>query len=134
MATEIRNGPEASVSSLVAGIISDVQSLLKQQIAFLKQEIHSDFQKTKESALTMGAGLGVLLAGVMCTVPMLVHLIEWATAWPLWGCYALVGGALALVGGTVMYLGKKRFDSFNPLPDESAQLLKDNVQYLIKRH
>jgi len=30
----------------------------------------------------------------------------------------------------LFYAGKKRLDSFNPLPDQSVQALKENVQCL----
>src|SRR5262249_48637427 len=100
---------------------------------FFKQEIRSDFDKTKEAVFTLMIGLALLLAGIACFLPMGVHLLHEGSGWPLWACYALVGAVLALVGAFVTYFGKRRFASFNPLPDESARTLKENVQCLIGR-
>ncbi len=59
-------------------------------------------------------------------------LLWWLTELPLWGCFAIVGGCLVVVGACLAYLGKKKFDSFNPLPDETAEALKENVQWIAK--
>jgi ligand-binding sensor domain-containing protein len=62
---------------------------------------------------------------------MLVYLLSWATTIPLWVCFGLVGACLAILSASLVYAGKKKFDSFNPLPAESAQALKENVQCLV---
>jgi hypothetical protein len=68
---------------------------------------------------------------------MPVHLLHWATspegtdpaAIPLWGCYGIVGAAVLLIGGVLAFAGKKRFDSFNPLPDETVKAIQENLQW-----
>jgi hypothetical protein len=120
------------VTSLVTGIVSDVQELLGQQLALFKRELESDLSKTRDAALTLLVGLGIAGVGAGMLFLMLVHLLHWATDIPLWGCHGLVGGGLALVGGALFYAGKKKFDTFNPLPDESVHALKENVQCLMK--
>jgi len=69
---------------------------------------------------------------------MLVHLLHWLTApamadpanIPLWGCYGIVA-FLCLGGGAALILaGKKKFSSFNPLPDQTVETMKENVQWI----
>jgi hypothetical protein len=48
----------------------------------------------------------------------------------LWACYAIVGGLLTLGGGLLVLAGKKKFDSFNPLPDETAKNIKENLEWI----
>jgi hypothetical protein len=62
---------------------------------------------------------------------MLVYLLQGATAIPLWGCYGLVGLVSAVVGGILTYVGMTKLESFNPLREESANALKENVQCLM---
>ena len=128
---DLRTGPEPSVTSLVTGIIGDVTELMKQQMALFRHEVESDLTKTKEAALSLALGFGVGLAGAGLLILMVVHLLTWATGLPLWASYGIVGGCFAVAGGILLYLGKKKFQSFNPLPDESAQALKENVQCLM---
>jgi hypothetical protein len=127
------NGRESSMTGLVAGIIDDFQRLMEQQLRLLRREVQDDFGKTLE-ALTMLAVGGALaaVAGILVAFALAHGLNAAYPDLPLWGAYAIVGGGLALIGGALLYAGTKRFESFNPLPDESAQALKENVQCLMK--
>jgi hypothetical protein len=69
---------------------------------------------------------------------MLVYLLHWATSpgiqdlarVPLWGCYGLVGAGFLIAGGALLGAGLARFHSFTPLPEKSAEALKENVKWL----
>ena len=119
------------MTGLVTGIINDAQELIKQQLALARHEIKEDFRKTKEAALSLALGGTIALLGGLLLGFMLVYLLA-LTDLPLWACYGIVGGLLAVVGGVLVYMGKKELDSFNPLPEESAQALKENVQWITK--
>lgn len=130
MANQLQTAPEPSMTSLVSGIIDDVQELIKQQADLIRSEIKDDMQKTKVAVSSMAAGAGVALLGVILLSLMAVYLLHWAAPnLPLWACFGIVGGALAVAGGALIYAGKKKFDSFNPLPDQSFQALKENLQW-----
>jgi hypothetical protein len=62
---------------------------------------------------------------------MMAHLISWA--WPehvtLWGGYAIVGGALAALGIALVLWGKAKFSTFSPLPEQTMEGLKENIQW-----
>lgn len=130
---------DASMTSLVAGIVGDAQELLKQQLALFQAEIKDDLQKTKEAAISLAIGAGVAVVGGLLLCFMLVHLIDWAVpalggpALPLWVSFGLVGGAFTLVGGAFVYAGIRKFRSFNPLPDQSVDAMKENVQWIVNR-
>jgi hypothetical protein len=135
MANDLQTGSETSVTSLVTGILNDAQELIKQQLALFKREVQEDIRKTKEAASSLALGVGTSVAGGSLLCFMIVHLLHWA--WPdqlpLWGCFGIVGGVLTVTGCALAYAGKKKFESFNPLPDESAQAMKENVQWLTNR-
>jgi len=142
MATEVQNHSEQSMASLVGGIVGDVQDLIKQQLELTRTEIEADFRKTREAASFLAFGMGVFLFGCFAFCLMAAHLIHFlstpagfqdpATV-PLWGCYGIVAAVLLVVGGGMAFAGKKKFDSFNPLPDESAQVLKENIEWIANK-
>jgi uncharacterized membrane protein YqjE len=133
MANDLRTGMEPSLSGLVTGIVHDAQELIKQQLALFRHEIHSDVQKAKEGALSLALGMGVAFLGSLLMCLMLVHLLNWsAPALPLWSCYGIVGIVL-LGAATIFYLlGKKKIDETSPLPEQSVEALKENVQWIMK--
>jgi uncharacterized membrane protein YqjE len=133
MATDLRNGTETepSVTGLVKGIIDDVQTLTTQQFALLKQELEEDFAKSRDAALPMMIGLGVLLIGTLLLGITLGLLLNWAfPALPLWGAFAIVTVLMAGIGLALFVVGQKKFQAFNPLPDRTLDALKENVSSL----
>jgi uncharacterized membrane protein YqjE len=134
-------GTPGSMAPLVAGIIDDLQELIKQNLSLFKVEVREDFKKTKEAAASLGVGIGLAVVGALHLTLMLVFLLWWAfdsaarsaSGLPLWVCFAIVGGVFTGVGVALYFKGKKKLDSFNPLPDETADALKENVQWIKNR-
>lgn len=133
MANDLGTSCGPSFSGLVSGIVDDAQELIKQQLTLFRHEIQTDIRKTKEGALSLGLGLGVASLGTILLTFMLVHLLNWSVPQlPLWACFGIVGGVFIVGGGLLCYGGKKIFDSFSPLPNESVQALKENLQWITK--
>ena len=128
---EVHSPPEPGVTTLVTGIINDAQNLLKQEVKLVRTEIADDFRKTKEGAISLAFGAGSALVTVIFVCLTAVYLIEWAAHpnLPLWACYAIVAGVLVVVSAGLLVAGKKKFDSFNPLPGQSLEGLKENLQW-----
>jgi len=93
--------------------------------------VKEDFRKSKEAAVPLGiglwlAGLGRNLLGLK------LALVPAETGLPLWACFAVVGAVVFLGGAGLFYAGKQKFQSFNPLPDQSAEALKENLEWITK--
>jgi len=134
MASDVQTGSDSSLTGLVTGIIHDAQELFKQQLALLKHEVRDDMRKTRDAVMALAVGLAAAAVGALLLAFGLAYLLHWATDGQvhLWASFLIVGGTFAVVGGILCYMGKKRFDSFNPLPDETAGVLKENVQWIVK--
>lgn len=131
MATDTYAPPdESSVTSLVSGIVNDAQSLMQQQLALFREEIRTDLRKTKEAVTALAAGGTVAALAVGPFVFMLVALLHELALWPWWASALLVGVVFAIVGGALIAVGVQRFRSFNPLPDQSVEALKENLQWI----
>jgi hypothetical protein len=131
MAIDLQTTHEPSVTELVTGIIADTQTLFKQQIEMLTHEIKNDFSKTREAGFMLGLGAGVGLVGALLLAWMLVLLTSLALPdLPLWACYGGWGTVLFIIGAGLAYLGKLKLDSFNPLKDETARSVKENMAWI----
>jgi len=147
VATELQASPEsgtASGSTLVGtirGILDDFQQLLQQQFAMARAEVRADWVRTKTALWPLALGAGLFLVGAPLLCVMLVYLIHHMTSppgtdpanIPLWACYGIVGGFFTLASAALIMAGLQRFQSFNPLPDETARALQENVQWLTKK-
>jgi hypothetical protein len=131
MASDLHTEAGATATQLLSGIISDAQDLIKQQLALFRSEVREDFQKTKQATLLMVGGIVVAQLAAMLLCWMCVHLLAASfSSIPLWGCFGIVGGVLALIGGCLAMAAMTQFKSFNPLPDQTAQAVKENVRWM----
>jgi len=131
MATDTYAPPdERSVTSLVSGIVNDAQVLMQQQLALFREEIRTDLRKTKEAVTALVAGVGVATLAVGPLVFMFVALLHELALWPWWASALTVGAVFAVIGGALIAVGVQRFRSFNPLPDQSVEALKENLQWI----
>jgi len=140
MANEVHTGSEASTTGLLRGIINDLGDLIRQEIRFARTEVRTDIRKSKEAATVLALGVGTAVLGIFLLSVMLVFLLHWLTVpegvnpdparIPLWGCFGIVSAVFLLTGAALVWLGWKRFESFNPLPDETAQTVKENVEWM----
>jgi len=118
----------------MSGIVHDVQELIKQQVELFKTEVRADVRKSKEAAASLALGLCFLLLGSILFCLTLVYLLAdpHIGNLPLWASYLIVTAVVAIPGGILAYVGWKKFHSFNPLPDETAQALRENLEWTTK--
>jgi len=139
MATEVQSPPqEASMASLMRGIINDIGDLIRHEIKFARSELKADLRKTRDAVVVLALGSGAALLGSILLALMLVHLLhhvsdpatEVSRGLPLWACYGIVSAVFLVLGAVGMYAGYAKFQSFNPLPDQTAQSVKENVEWI----
>jgi hypothetical protein len=143
MANEVHTDSEPSATGLLRGIVSDIGDLIRQEIRFARTEIRSDLRKTREAATVLILGIGTTVLGCILLSVMLVFLLHWLTlpvtapsdpqgaSIPLWGCFGIISALFLIIGMALSWLGYKKFKSFNPLPDETAKTVKENVEWIM---
>jgi hypothetical protein len=140
MANEVHVPPEeASMTSLLRGIINDIGDLIRQEIRFARTEIKSDVRKTTRASAVLALGVGAACLGVVLVALMVVHLIHTLSSpagtdpatLPLWGCYGIVAAVFLVVGAGLGFLGYQTLSKNNPLPDQTAQSVKENVEWIM---
>jgi hypothetical protein len=139
MANEVHASTEPSATGLLRGIIHDIGDLVRQELRFARAEVRSDLRKSRDSAALLAVGAATSALGVLLLSVMLVFLLHWLTApagtdpasLPLWGCFGIVSAVFLFTGAILVWLGAKKFESFNPLPDETARTVKENVEWIM---
>jgi hypothetical protein len=132
MATDVLHpqDQQPSVTALVSGIINDAQTLIQQQVALVREEILADLRRTRQATAWLAAGVAVATLSLIPLTFMFRDLLHEELGWDQWVSDGVVGAVLALVGGGLIFLGVQRFKYFNPLPDQSAEALKENLQWI----
>jgi fatty acid desaturase len=121
------------MTTLMSGILTDVQQLMAQQARLLRLEVREDLRKARSGAIYLGAGLGVAAMGGLLLCVMLPLLLNWLTDWPQWVCFGIFGVLYLFVGAGAAYAAMKRFQDAASLP-ESTTTLKENFACLLRRN
>jgi uncharacterized membrane protein len=124
---------EPTLGQLVNGLMSDASLLLRQELALAKHEMYEEARKTKTAAVYIGAGIGIAALGGLLFILMLVHLVNYLTDWPLWLCYAIVGGICAILGVVLLYRGKQQISQIDVVPEQTVETMKENVRWFKKK-
>ena len=119
-----------SVTGLVSGILHDAQELFKQQVALARAEIKADLSRSIQAATLLAIGALVLVPAAFLLCNMFVYMLHELAGLSVWASYGIVGGACAVLGVVLIAVGIQRFRSFNPLPDQSVEALKENLQWI----
>lgn len=133
MAVEQMTEPSPAITPLITGIVNDAQALIRQQLTLFQTEVKNDLRRTKEATIPLAVG-GIfcfLAAIILCMAIAYLIVYVWPQC-PYFVAYGIVGIVLAIIGGVLVYTGKSKFDSFNPLPEKAVEGLKENIQWKTK--
>jgi hypothetical protein len=135
------NNNQPSMATL-QGIVGDIGDLIKQEVRFARKEIESDLNKVRNGAVILGIGVAAGLLGFVLLSLMFVHLLHWAnlpadhadpSRLPLWACYAIVSAVFLVAGTAFAMAGAARLSKVNPLPDQTAQSVQENVSWIANK-
>jgi len=138
MPEQVQVETQPSLTALVAGIINDVQQLIRQELALAKSEAKQEWDKTKTAAVSFGSAAVIGVLGVIHVSLMLVFLLKWVTlpadqpehGLPLWVCFGIIGGLFLIVGAILFVAGKNKAEQIHVVPPQTAETMKENVQWI----
>src|SRR5438477_5726847 len=107
MAECVHTDDSPRMTELVSGILSDMQHLVRQEVALAKAEVKEEWAKTKTAAAAFAAAAGVCVFSTMLACFALVYLLNWLVpAIPLWGCFGIISILLGIAAAILFYSGK----------------------------
>jgi hypothetical protein len=130
MADRIPADTSPSVASLLAGIASDLQTLVRQEVALAKAEIMREWDKAKAAAGAMAVGAAVLALGGLFLCLTVVALLREVAGLPWWASFLIVGGVFAGLGAVLYFTGRNKAAQVNVVPPQTAETLRENVQWI----
>jgi hypothetical protein len=135
MPEHLQTDTSPSLTSLVSGIVNDAQQLIRQELALARSEVKEEWNKTKAAAASFCAAAALGTMSLVLLSLTLVHLLhrlanETAERFPLWACYGIIGGLFGFVALILFYAGKNKAEQINMVPRQTAETMKENVQWL----
>lgn len=121
---------QPSLASLVNGIITDAQDLIRQEMALARREVQEEVEKAKVAVVSFGVGLAVSMLGGLMLCFMIVYLLKLIPDLPLWLCFGIVCGLFLLGGAFLFYAAMAKIRSISLVPRQTVETMKENVRWL----
>jgi membrane protein implicated in regulation of membrane protease activity len=117
---------DRSLSELVSEVTTEVGNLFRKEVELARVETSEQVSRAAKAGGMLGA------AAVVGFLDLI--LFAFAAAWalsevvPEGVAFLLVGVLFAIVTAVLAVAGKKRIQSINPVPNQTVQTLKEDVQ------
>lgn len=117
---------DRSLSELLSDVTTEVATLFRKEVELAKAETTEQVSRAAKAGGMLGA------AAVIGFLDLI--LFSFALAWalaevmPEGAAFAIVGVLFAIVAGVLAMAGKKRLATVNPVPNQTVQTLRDDVQ------
>ena len=117
---------DRSLSELLSDVTTEVATLFRKEVELAKAETTEQVSKAAKAGGMLGA------AAVIGFLDLI--LFSFALAWalsevvPEGVAFAIVGVVFAIVAGVLAMAGKKRLANVNPMPNQTVQTLRQDVQ------
>ena len=121
---------DTTVSDLISGLVNDAQQLVHREIDLAKREVAIEVDKVKQGAVALGIGAGLAVIGALLLGQMLVYLVQTLTGLSLWVSYLIVGAIFAIGGGLMLMQGINRMKDVDPVPRETIESVKEDIQWI----
>ncbi|NJN18788.1 MAG: phage holin family protein [Oscillochloris sp.] len=120
---------EPSIAQLINNLIVDGQTLIRREFDLAKAEILGEVNKARQSVILLGAGAALAAIGGLFLLAMVAELLV-AVGLDRWLSYLIVGGVLAIVGGIILYSGIRQVQRVDPVPHETIDSVRKDVEWL----
>lgn len=128
-----RPSDEASLAELVGALVDDARLLLRKEIELARAEISGELRKARQAGIALGVGGAVTAMGALLLVIMFVQMLITFAGMAPWIAYMMVGGVLAIVGMMALIAGARRAQSIDPVPRETLDSVRKDVEWLRER-
>jgi uncharacterized membrane protein YqjE len=122
-----------SIGGLIRGILNDLRTLIREEIALARIEIREQAGRAKAAAMSFGIAVAALtFGGIFLLVAMALGIAS-LLHWPAWAGFLVMAVLLSVVGFFTLSSGRKQLTRVHAVPEETVSTLKENSEWIAKR-
>jgi Na+/melibiose symporter-like transporter len=122
-----------SFGGLIRGILSDLQTLIREEVALARAEIREQAARARTAAFSFGVAAGALLCGATFLLIAIAMGVADLLNWPVWAGFLIVALVLSVVGFVALSSGRRQLRKVHALPEETVTTLKENSAWIARR-
>ena len=124
---------QESIGSLIRGILNDIRTLIREEIALARVEMREQAGRAKAAAMSFGIAAAALAFGGVFLLVAIALGIASLLGWPAWTGFLIVALLLCIGGFVTLSSGRKQLAGVHGVPEETVTTLKENSEWIAKR-
>ena len=124
---------DESIGGLIRGILHDLRSLIREEMALARVEIKDQATRAKTAAITLAVAAVALLFGTGLLLVGAATAIADAFDWPQWAGFFVVALVMAGIGLAAFLIGRQQLSLVHAFPEKTVTTIKENAAWISKR-
>ena len=125
------SGPQHSLGEIIGGLATDIQDLVRGEIALARAELDQKIDRVTMAAIWLLGGALVAFAGLVVLLEGIAAAI--ALALPAWAALLITGVVIVVVGAILARSGLAMLSLKTLIPDRTAASLQKDAR-VVKEH
>ena len=122
-----------SIGGLMRGILTDLRTLIREEIALARVELREQAGRAKSVAFSFAITAAALLfAGIFLLIAAATGIAD-VLGWPAWAGFLVVALLLGVIGVVAAMSGRKQLQQVHAVPQETVSTMKENAAWIAKR-
>ncbi len=122
-----------SIGTLIRGILNDLRTLIREEIALARVEIREQAGRAKAAAFSFGIAAAALLFGGVFLLVAIALGVASLFGWPAWTGFLIVALLLCAGGFFTLSTGRRLLANVHGIPEQTVTTLKENSEWIAKR-
>lgn len=124
---------QESIGGLIRGIMYDLRTLVREEIALARVELREQAGRAKSAAVSFGmAAAALMFGGTFLLVAAALGLAD-LLQWPVWAGFLAVSLLLSVIGMIAFGSGRRQISRVHAVPEQTVSTLKENSAWIAKR-
>ena len=124
---------QESTGSLIRGILNDLRTLIREEIALARVEMREQAGRARAAALSFGIAAAALAFSAIFLLVAIALGIANLLGWPAWTGFLITALLLCIGGYFTLSSGRKQLTRVHAVPEETVTTLKENSEWIAKR-
>jgi hypothetical protein len=122
-----------SIGGLLRGILMDLRTLIREEIALARIELREQAGRARAAAVSFAiAAVALACAGLLLLIALATGIADLLN-WPVWAGFLIMAALLCLVGAVTLSSGRRQLAQVHAVPQETVSTLKENSAWIAKR-
>lgn len=124
---------QESIGGLIRGILTDLRTLVREELALARLEIREQAGRARAAAVSFGMAAAALLFGGTFLLIAIATALADLLDWPVWAGFLLVSVVLGAAGFVMLASGRRQLRNVHAVPPQTVSTLKENSRWIAKR-